>query len=102
MSPFMYYFLVNLVNTFSKALQHPLPDLSESPWWEEGQSLNKPPAVPIDAPGQPWQYWQGQVHGAGAGGGYQGQGVPGNVNYSPEQKYSIPGIIASCLRNLLY
>jgi len=73
------------------ALQHPLPDLSESPWWEEGQSLNKPPAVPIDAPGQPWQYWQGQVHGAGAGGGYQGQGVPGNVNYSPEQKYSIPG-----------
>ena len=45
------------------ALQHPLPDLSETPWWEEGQSLQKPPPVPLDPGGQPgqvWQYWQGQ------------------------------------------
>ena len=44
------------------ALQHPLPDLSQTPWWEEGQSLQKPPPVPLEPgqPGQPWQYWPGQ------------------------------------------
>ena len=42
------------------ALQHPLPDLSQTPWWEEGQSLQKPPPVPLDQGGQPGHYWPGQ------------------------------------------
>ena len=49
----------DFLDHYPAALQHPLPDLSESPWWEEGQSLQKPPPVPMDTPGQPWQYWQG-------------------------------------------
>ena len=46
------------------ALQRPLPEISESPWWEEGQSLSKPPPVSREG-GQPGQYWQGQVTGVG-------------------------------------
>ena len=49
----------NDLHSHPPALQHPLPDLSESPWWEEGQSLQKSPPVPMDTPGQPWQYWHG-------------------------------------------
>ena len=47
------------------ALQHPLPDLSQTPWWEEGQSLQKPPPVPLDPGAQPGQYWPGQQQQAG-------------------------------------
>lgn len=67
------------------ALQRPLPEISESPWWEEGQSLNKPPPVPGTS-GQPGQYWQGQV--TGVGGHQRGQG---EFQGPPDQRYSLPG-----------
>ena len=68
------------------ALQHPLPDLSEKPWWEEGQSLQKPPPVPLDPPGQ---YWQGQA--MGGSGGYP----------QPQQPGPGPGIVKVKMINMI-
>ena len=74
------------------ALQHPLPDLSESPWWEEGQSLVKPPPVPlVPGAGQgagPGQYWQGRV--AGGQGGYTAP-PPGHSMLPPGPNPGYPG-----------
>ena len=70
------------------ALQHPLPDLSESPWWEEGQSLVKPPPVPLVPGAGPGQYWQGRV--AGGQGGYTAP-PPGHSMLPPGPNPSYPG-----------
>ena len=68
------------------ALQPPLPEISESPWWEEGQSLNKPPPVPRE-PGMPGQFWGG----TGVGGGYEQPGGWGGQVYSGHDRGQYPG-----------
>jgi len=59
------------------ALQHPLPKMSDVPWWEEGQSLQQPKPI-MEIGGQQWpsSAWQG---------GYMGAGQQPNMGYNGQQ-----------------